>query len=64
MGWFNGSDAVKEAQRELEQTVAREVRKNGGKPISEDNPAYQEANAKVNDAIANAGKAVRWWNGG
>jgi hypothetical protein len=63
MGWFDGSDDVKKAKRELEQTVAREVRKNGGKPISEDNSAYRKANAKVNDAIKNAGKGTRWWNG-
>ncbi len=64
MGLFSGAKDVKKATDALEKTVKREVRKNGGKPIGEDNAAYQRANKKANDAIANSGKAVRWWNGG
>ncbi|MBO4275163.1 hypothetical protein [Microbispora triticiradicis] len=64
MGWFDGSDDVQKAREELDRVVTREVQRNGGKPISEDNPAYQAANAKVNNAIRQSGKATRWLNGG
>lgn len=64
MGLFGGSKDIKKAVNDLEKTVKREVRKNGGKPIGEDNEAYRQANKRANDAVANSGKVVRWWNGG
>lgn len=64
MGLFSGAEDVRKAIRDLEETVEREVAKNGGRPIDENNSAYLAANKAADDAIKRAGWAVRALYGG
>lgn len=51
---------LKAAQANLARVVAEEVRKNGGKPISGDNPAYVAANRAVLAAEKAVPQLGRW----
>jgi hypothetical protein len=57
-----GAKEVKAARARLTATIANEVTQNGGKPIGEDNPAYQEAKKAVDDAVEEVDRANDPWN--
>lgn len=49
--------AHRAAREELERVCEEEVKKNGGKPISDDNPAC----VKATKAVLEAEKKLSWW---
>jgi hypothetical protein len=57
-----GAKEVDAARRRLAVTIANEIVANGGLPVSEDNPRYQAAKKKVDDAVAEADTALDPWN--
>lgn len=48
---------LKAARDNLEKVCADEVKKNGGKPLSDETPAY----VKANKAVIAAEKALPFW---
>jgi hypothetical protein len=57
-----GAKEIKAARAALAATIANEVMANGGRPVSEDNPHYVAAKKRLDDAIAEADRAIDPWN--
>lgn len=57
-----GAEEVRIARVRLAVTIANEIMRNGGRPVSEDNPRYQAAKKAVDDAEAEADRVNDPWN--
>ncbi|MEU6781515.1 hypothetical protein ABZ912_20105 [Nonomuraea angiospora] len=57
-----GAQEIRVARAVLAATIANEVRLNGGKPVSEDNPHVKAAKKAVDDAVAEVDRANDPWN--
>ena len=57
-----GAREVAAARAALAATIANEIRRNGGKPVSEDNPAYLAAKKRVDDAVEEVDRSNDPWN--
>lgn len=57
-----GTQEIRVARAALAATIANEVRRNGGQPVSEDNPHYRAAKQLVDELVEESDKANDPWN--
>jgi hypothetical protein len=53
---------IRVARAALAATIANEVRLNGGKPVSDDNPHVKAAQKRVDELVEEADKVNDPWN--
>lgn len=57
-----GAQEIRVARAVLAATIANEVRLNGGRPVSDDNPHVKAAKQRVDDAVAEVDRSNDPWN--